>query len=241
LRESEERFRDLLENANDLIQSVTPDGHFVYVNRMWREVLGYSNEEIANLTLWDIIHPDFIPHCREAFQKVMSGETVNDIEAVFMAKDRKLITVEGTANCRFEGGKPVATRGIFRDVTERKRVQEELQIAEQNFRNSLESSPLGIRIVSAEGELLYANQAILDIYGYSSIKELKATPTNKRYTPKSYAEHLERKEGRRLGRAVPSNYEVSIVRKDGEIQHLTVFRKAVVWNGEVHFQTIYQI
>lgn len=59
--------------------------------------------------------------------------------------------------------------------TECKQAQEELQMTEQNFRNSLESSPLGVRIVSVQGELLYANQAILDIYGYSSFEELKAT------------------------------------------------------------------
>jgi len=127
LQESEERFRDLFESANDLIQSVTPDGHFLYVNRMWQKVLGYSEKEIANLTLWDIIHPDSIPHCRGIFQKIISGETINDVEAVFVAKDGKLITVEGNANCRFEGGEPVATRGIFRDITERKQMEREIQ------------------------------------------------------------------------------------------------------------------
>ncbi|GAI74165.1 unnamed protein product [marine sediment metagenome] len=127
LVDSEERFRDLLENASDLIQSVAPDGHFLYVNKTWRKILGYSEKEIVNLTLWDIIHPDSISHCREAFQKVMSGETVSNVEAVFVAKDGKLVPVEGSANCRFEGGKPVATRGIFRDITERRRAERELQ------------------------------------------------------------------------------------------------------------------
>jgi len=127
LRESEERYRDLLENANDLIQSVTPDGRFLYVNKAWREMLGYSEEEVANLRLWDIIHPDSIPHCKEVFQKVISGETVNNIEAVFVAKDGKLVTVEGNANSRFKKGETVATRSIFRDITERKQVERELQ------------------------------------------------------------------------------------------------------------------
>jgi len=127
------------------------------------------------------------------------------------------------------------------EVREERRVAEEqLQIAEQNFRNSLDNSPLGIRIVTVEGELLYANQAILDIYGYSSVEELKATPAKKRYTPKSYAEHQERKGRRKLEKPVPSSYEISIVRKDGEIRHLVVSRKAVVWGGEVQFQAIHQ-
>jgi len=126
------------------------------------------------------------------------------------------------------------------EVTERKQMQEELQIAEQNFRNSLDSSPLGIRIVTAEGKLLYANQAILDIYGYSSVEELKAVPTKQRYTPESYAGHQERIKRRNLGKPAPPNYEISIVRKDGEIRHLVASRKEVMWGGETQFQAIYQ-
>jgi len=72
IREREERYRDLFENATDLIQSVNIDGRFLYVNEAWRKTLGYSEEDVSNLSLWDIIHPDYISHCREIFQKVIS-------------------------------------------------------------------------------------------------------------------------------------------------------------------------
>ncbi|MFC2014886.1 PAS domain S-box protein, partial [Chloroflexota bacterium] len=149
LRESEERYRDLFENANDLIQSVTPEGSFLYVNKAWREKLGYNEEEITTLTVWDIIHPDSVPHCTEAFQKVISGETVNNVEAVFVAKDGILITVEGNANCRVEEGKVVASRGIFRDITARKQ-------AEELYRNLSENSPVGVYIFQ-DGKFKYVN------------------------------------------------------------------------------------
>jgi PAS domain S-box-containing protein len=58
LRESEEKYRDLLDNTSDLIQSVKPDGRFRYVNNGWRQALGYSEEEISKLTIFDILHPD---------------------------------------------------------------------------------------------------------------------------------------------------------------------------------------
>jgi len=126
------------------------------------------------------------------------------------------------------------------DITKRKQMEEALRESEQNFRNSLDSSPLGIRIVTAEGKLLYANQAILDIYGCSSVEELGTTPTKQRYTPKSYAEYQMRKAKRKQGEPVPADYEISIVRKDSEVRHLAVFRKAVIWDGEIQFQTLYQ-
>ena len=120
LQASEERFRDLFENAHDLIQSVRPDGSFKFVNRAWREILGYGAEEVAGLSVMDIIDPACLEHCHGLFQRVMAGEDVGRIETVFLAKDGRKIHVEGSSSCRFEAGQPVATRSIFRDISERR-------------------------------------------------------------------------------------------------------------------------
>ena len=128
---------------------------------------------------------------------------------------------------------------LFDVITERKQAEEALREAEENFRRSLDESPLGVRIVTTTGEVLYANQAILDLYGYGSIAELRTTPIEKRYTLESYAEFQMRKGKRERGEFVPSEYEISILRKDGEVRHLQVFRKEVLWNGERQFQTVY--
>jgi len=75
----------------------------------------------------------------------------------------------------------------------RKHVEEALRASEENFRRSLDESPLGVRIVTTEGETIYANRAILEIYGYESIEELRTTPVKNRYTPESYAEFKKKK------------------------------------------------
>ncbi|MDO9033934.1 MAG: ATP-binding protein [Methanoregula sp.] len=142
LRESEEKYHDLLENASDLIQSVKPDGSFVFVNRAWCEILGYTKDELQNLTLFDIIHPDSQAHCMEISQRVISGEKINDVQAKFVGKNGNVIVVEGNANCRFIDGIPVESRSIFRDITERKRMEEqnaklihELEIANNELKD----------------------------------------------------------------------------------------------------------
>jgi two-component system sensor histidine kinase/response regulator len=131
LRESEEKYRDLFENANDLIQSLAPDGTFLFVNHAWRKAMGYSKAEIAELSMFDIIHPNSRAHCHALFHRVMSGEELNNVEAEFITKDGHSIIVEGNINCRFKNGIPIATRAIFRNVTERKQLEHDLITARE--------------------------------------------------------------------------------------------------------------
>ena len=90
-------------------------------------MLEYTDEEIEKITLWNILRKDQIPHCMEVFKKVCSGEVVDRVEVVFLSKSGKEIYLEGAANARFKDGKFVATRGIFRDITERKRFENALK------------------------------------------------------------------------------------------------------------------
>ncbi len=131
LRESEERYRDLFEDTSDLIQIVRPDGRFLYVNPSWRETFGYSEEEIASLFIFDIIDASCGAHCADTFQRVMSEGRVSKIETIFIAKDGRKIMVEGSATCKFADGKPISTRCMFRDVTEKKKLEEELLKAQK--------------------------------------------------------------------------------------------------------------
>ena len=121
---------------------------------------------------------------------------------------------------------------VAEDITERKQV-------EDNFRHSIDESPLGIRIVNQTGNTIYVNRALLDIYEFSSFEEFVNTSAIERYTDKSYQEHQERKTIRQKG-GDTNEYEISIRRKNGEIRHIKVWRKEVIWNREKHFQVINQ-
>ncbi len=131
LRRNEELLRDFLDNASDLIQVVDPSARFLYVNRKWLEVLGYTTDEAFKLSLSDTIHPDSFDHCYNIFQRLLAGETLDRLEAIFVTKDGKEICVEGSVSCRFENEKPVNTRGIFRDITEQKQMEVQLRQAQK--------------------------------------------------------------------------------------------------------------
>jgi len=109
--------------------------------------------------------------------------------------------------------------------------------SEENFRRSISESPLGIRIISVDGKTIYVNKSFLDIYEFSTMEEFISVPAINRYTPESYAQHLSRKIIREKGYD-SFDYELSIVRKNGELRHVKVWRKEIMWNGERHYQII---
>lgn len=126
LRDSQERFRDLFENTTDLIQSIDPSGRFLYVNPAWRRALGYDEEEVTRLNIFDILAPEETAHCQAAFGEVLAGKTIDRIETVFLAKDGRRVLVEGNASAKLEDGKPAYTRSIFHDITARKEAEAEM-------------------------------------------------------------------------------------------------------------------
>lgn len=118
LKESEEMFRTLLENSRDMVQGVTPDGTFLYVNRAWRQALGYGEEDIDRLSIHDIIHPDCREHCLGFFHNLMATGRGGEIDAVFVARDGTRLPVRGKISCSLKDGKPLVTCGIFHPAGE---------------------------------------------------------------------------------------------------------------------------
>ncbi|MEA3430538.1 MAG: PAS domain S-box protein [Nanoarchaeota archaeon] len=137
LRESEELYKDLFENASDLIHSVDLHEKFIYVNKKWLTTLGYSKDEIKSLKLKDIIKKDQITHCMNIFKEVCKGEYPEKVKTVFVTKNGQEVYVEGNVNAKFKDGKFVATRGIFRDITKRNEVNQEKKVLAQKAKEDM--------------------------------------------------------------------------------------------------------
>ena len=246
LRESESRIQTISNNLADVMiyQVIAKsDGSrkFTYLNDTVRILYGVSPEEaMADSSLiYSRIHEDDIAYLIEAEEKAIKTASRFKAEARVKEPSGGIRWSMYSSTPTFMKDGSVYWNGIELVITERKRMEETLKKSEENFRRSIEDSPLGVRIVSETGETLFANRAFLDILGYQNIEELKATPAKERYTPESYAKYTERREKRKQGKFVPSEYEVSIVRKDGGIRHLRVFRKEILWSGNPQFQVLY--
>ncbi len=239
LRESERRYREFFATSRDCVFITSKEGKWINFNDAALELFGYDNREelfqipISALYVDSDERTRFLAH-------IENQGYVKENPVQLRRKDGVVIDTLITAGVRrSEDSSKIEYYGTIRNITQSKRVEEEKRRSEENFRRSLDESPLGARIVSVKGETLYANRALLDIYGYESVAELRETPTKMRYTPESYEEFLFRREKRQLGQPVPSEYEISIFRKDGEIRRLQAFRKEILWNGTEQFQILY--
>ncbi len=123
LSRSNSQLQDLVDNTSDLIQLITLDGKFIFVNRAWREILGYSQDEIASITLTNILHPQFRESTLSQLSEIQSGKDVPYFETVFLSKGGRKIFLTGSVNCRFDNGVPTAYRCILHDFTEKIRAE----------------------------------------------------------------------------------------------------------------------
>ena len=131
LRESEARYRDLFDNASDLVCTTTLDGTFLYVNRAWHEAMALSDEQLAGRRFPDLVHPDSRDRYLDVVARAEAGEPIGQVDLILVTAAGMPLTLEGNISCTATDGGPTRLRGIYRDVTERKRVEEQLRRAER--------------------------------------------------------------------------------------------------------------
>ena len=128
LRESEERYRELVENANDIVYTLDLAGNFTSANRAAERLTGYTHEEILRLNLSQIVSPIDLRRVRQVLQdKIADGRPATTYPLDIYAKDGSTVSLELSTRLKYQDGVVVGSQGIARDITERKRLQEELQ------------------------------------------------------------------------------------------------------------------
>jgi PAS domain S-box-containing protein len=239
LKKSEEKYRSIFENVQDMYYETLFDGTILEVSPSIEFISRgqYKRADLVGKSMYEF-YPD-VKDRDTILAAMQKKSSVNDFEVRLRNRDGSFIPCSISAKMIFNAeGRPEKIIGSIHDITKRKLAEEASKQTEENFRRSLEDSPLGVRIVTTQGDTVYTNRAILDIYGYDNLEELKRTPIKDRYTPESYAEFKIRKEKRERGEFGPSKYEISIVRKNGEVRYVQVFRKEVFWNGARQFQVV---
>jgi len=159
MKESRGRLQDFLDNANDLIQSVGPDGRILYVNSAWKRTLGYGDAQLEQLNLYDIVHPAHRDRIQSEFARVLEGEPARIFTVEFIAADGRIVILSGGAAAQQMHGRPIATQGIFRDVTAQRLAERQLADSKANLTALVENTGDAIWSVDRQHRLITFNSA----------------------------------------------------------------------------------
>jgi PAS domain S-box-containing protein len=159
LQRSEERLQNLLDTANDLIQSTAPDGRILYVNPAWKRTLGYTRAEVDSLTLPDLVHPSNRDAVLAIYDQILTTGSAPAIEVAFLTRDGRMVTCSGSATRHVVDGEAVAVQAIFRDVSQQRQAERELAASRASLEAVVESTGDSIWSVDNKMRLVTFNTA----------------------------------------------------------------------------------
>jgi PAS domain S-box-containing protein len=248
---AEERNRALYEFSPDGVVTVGLDGRIVECNQAYAEMLGYDYKELEGLPCKDTMPHRWHDFCDKIHQEVMKRGYSYEFEKECIRKDGTVFPVSMRMwRIDDESGSPIGVWAITRDITERKRVEEELRRyseklegliedktrtlreSGESFRSLAENANDGILIaITAEGSLVYANKRAAEIMGYS-VDELLKT----RIKDLTHSDEFKTIMGRyrkRLAREdVSRQYETIFIRKDGKSVPIELTAARTAWHGQ---------
>ncbi len=169
LRESEERFRTAFDQVAVGMAYLAPDGRLLQVNQRFCDMVGYTREELLQGTFQELTHPDDLPRDLDHLQRLLVGEiTSYQREKRYLRKNGTIMWANLiTTLVRGVDGEPTHFVAVIEDITERKEAEAALRASERRYRRLIDSNIVGITVSELDGRIFDANDALLQLVGYS--------------------------------------------------------------------------
>ncbi len=232
LRRSEEKYRKIFENVQDIFYQVDNHGNIIEISPSIERYSGHSREELLGKPAANFYdNPEDRPGLLQAVSE--KGE-VTDFELRLKTKTGRLVYASANAHVlRDAGGKPVGIEGALRDITERKRAENELRESEGKLRAMFEASRDAIG-VAKKGIHLYGNPAYLKLFGFGNNEEIVGRSIIEHIAPSSRPQIIQNVRRRAAGEPVPTFYEQRAMKKDGTEFDAEFNISTYTLNGEIY-------
>ena len=172
LRESEERYRRIVETAEEGIWMIDAENRTTFTNQKMAGLLGYTPEEMLGMSLFVFMDEEGRPIAEHLVGPRRRGIS-EEYDFKFRRKDGSpLWALLATSPIFDEACRYVGALAMVTDIKERKRAEEALRESEEHFRSFVENLPLGVYRTTPDGRVLMANPSLLRMLGYNSLQEL---------------------------------------------------------------------
>jgi two-component system cell cycle sensor histidine kinase/response regulator CckA len=169
LLQSEEKYRNILDNIEDGYFEVDISGNFTFFNNSTQRILGYSKSEMLGMNYKKYMDEKNAKKVYQLFNRVYTmGDPSKGFDWQIITKDETKRHVEASVSLMTDSdGQPKGFRGIVRDVTERKQTEEVLRQSEERFRNLLEANPDPVIVCDMRGKVIFINPAFSNVFGWA--------------------------------------------------------------------------
>lgn len=231
LRESEERYRNLVNSLPVLIYALSAEGNITFLNPVFEQITGWPVEAWLGRSFEDLIHPEDRPLIQERFARALkTTHTQKTIEVRLRTASGEPRIVEIMGVAQIKQDQVVGVTGYAHDITEHKKAEEALRASEERFRTLAESTSTAIFVYSGE-HFIYVNRATEELTGYSAA-ELLGLHFWDVVHPDFQEIIRQRGLARQRGENVPSRYEFKIIRKDGQERWIDFTAGKIEWHGQ---------
>ena len=165
LKDSEQRYRDLFENANDLLYTHDLEGNITSLNRAGEIITGYTREEALKMNFAQVVAPEFLDLARQKMTQKLKGVQSKSYELEIIAKNGQRVSLELSTRLIYQNGRAVGVQGIGRDITQRKRAEQALRESERRYRYLSEGIMHQVWTALPDGKLDYVNQQTVKYFG----------------------------------------------------------------------------
>ncbi len=166
LRQSEERYRNVFNNAEDIIFTMGQDGVYISLNPAFEKISGWPTQDWIGKSFTPLIPPSDMPRALGVLERTMRGEVVELFELPVLKKNGECFIGEFTVTPLKQGDSMVLL-GICRDITERKRAAQAIEESERRFRAIFDTAPDGIFTIALNGVLTSVNTAVAQLVGWT--------------------------------------------------------------------------
>jgi PAS domain S-box-containing protein len=230
LKQSEAKYRTILENTNDIIYSFLPDGTIDYISSRV-SIFGYAPEEVIGHKIIEFIHPDDRKYVLAEMQKTFKTGKDSPTVCSIVKKDGTLIWIEEMSKTLKDNGCIIKVNGVIRDITERKQAEEKIIENENKFKAIFESDRNGILVADAETKkFLSTNPAMCKMLGYTE-KELLQFDISKIH-PKQDLPYVTEQFKKQLDGKIDIARNLPVLRKDNTVFYADINSVPMRLNGK---------